>query len=354
MRILYITDLSDRKANGVTTAVVQLLNSIGEYADVKWLNLNENKFDVNSKVQRVSIKNWMNETPDIVVFEDPFNNLRFCKLAKMLRKENIPYIISPHGCFHKMALKNKRLKKQVAMQTVFKSFFQGCLAVQYLTDNERDNSYGINERIVIPNGIENVHHEHIKTQAKRLFFIGRKAVNNKGLDLLLEACSKSKNMMESQKTVLNIYGSIHSKKDEDYLNKKIAHDALEKVVVNHGPIFGKEKDEVYQNGDVFIQASRHEGLPMSILEALTYGCPVAVTTGTNFGESVKNYDAGWTCETTVEGIATMLSEIMNCTQTEILKKSQNAITLAAEYSWDKVSQLTIKEYEQLLKRGANK
>ena len=51
------------------------------------------------------------------------------------------------------------------------------------------------------------------------------------------------------------------------------------------------------NSDMFILTSRHEGFPMSILEALSYGLPVLITKGTNMTDLVHKASAGWTCET---------------------------------------------------------
>lgn len=350
MRILYITDLSDRKANGVRVAVSQLLNSICNYADVTWLNLNNNTFSIDDRVKRVILDNYLDMRPDIAVFEDPFNTVQFIKIADCLKKESIPYILSPHGCFHRTALKRKWLKKTIAMHTIFRSYLKGCIATQYLTKNEEINSYGENERIIIPNGIKDAGHYRVSDKAQRLFFIGRKAIKHKGLDLLLEACRDIKAELRSHSVQISIYGSIESEEDEEYLNRNIVEYGLDGIVSNNGPVFDKEKDEMLYGGDVFIQTSRHEGFPMSILEAFTYGCPVGITEGTNVGAIVKENSAGWVCDTSVEAIKDMLLQIINCSPEEIAEKSVNARQLTDQFSWDTVSKKTIVEYEKLLRR----
>lgn len=39
--------------------------------------------------------------------------------------------------------------------------------------------------------------------------------------------------------------------------------------------------------DLFIQTSRHEGMPMGLLEALSIGVPCLVTVGTSLGHIIK-------------------------------------------------------------------
>ena len=350
MKILYITDLSDRKANGVSVAVSQLLNSICHFADVTWLNLNDSKFDIDDKVKRVTLNDYINNHPDIAVFEDPFNTVRYCRIASRLKKEGIPYVLSPHGCFHKTALKRRWLKKIIAINTILRPYLKGCVATQYLTENEKNNSYGENESLIIPNGIIDKGHYRIRKKAQKLFFIGRKAKYNKGLDLLLEACRDIKIELREHSVQINIYGSIESETDELYINRTIVEYGLEGIVSNYGPIFGEEKDKVLYEGDVFIQMSRHEGFPMSILEAFTYGCPVGITEGTNVGPIVNDKSAGWVCSSSTAAIKKMLIDIISSSPKEISQKSKNARQLTDLFSWQKVCQKTIEEYEKLVGR----
>ena len=58
---------------------------------------------------------------------------------------------------------------------------------------------------------------------------------------------------------------------------------------------GSEKESVLIGSDVFIQTSRFEGMPMGILEAMSYGIPVLITEGTTLGEYVKEYNGGGGC-----------------------------------------------------------
>jgi glycosyltransferase involved in cell wall biosynthesis len=62
-------------------------------------------------------------------------------------------------------------------------------------------------------------------------------------------------------------------------------DALDAVdVVFYGPAFGEEKEALLRSAEAFILPSFSEGLPMSVLEAWSYGLPVVMTPECNLPE----------------------------------------------------------------------
>ena len=69
-------------------------------------------------------------------------------------------------------------------------------------------------------------------------------------------------------------------------------DALDPVdVVFYGPAFGEEKEALLRSADAFILPSFSEGLPMSVLEAWSYGLPVVMTPECNLPEGFTNHAA---------------------------------------------------------------
>ena len=112
---------------------------------------------------------------------------------------------------------------------------------------------------------------------------------------------------------------------------------------------GIEKEKIILSADIFIQTSRVEGMPLGILEALSYGLPCLVTKGTNTGEIVKKYNAGWVAETNTTSIANKLIEAIFDSNVWV-EKSQNCIRLIEEnFSWDKISNKAIQDYERVSK-----
>lgn len=65
--------------------------------------------------------------------------------------------------------------------------------------------------------------------------------------------------------------------DLEYFNKEIDRLDINDLIEYHGFISGAEKCKLFSMCDVFILPSYFEGLPISILEAMSYGLPVIAT-----------------------------------------------------------------------------
>ena len=346
MRILYITKLKNTMANGVTVAVTQLLSSICNYAEIGWLDLGNVDIEVDPKVKHLQSNDWETFNADIAVFEDPFNTLEFCRIAKALRKRNVPYVLTPHGCFTRVALQKKAIKKYIAIETVFRKYLKDCAATQFLCKNEQDNSLHYNWSLVIPNGIPDSNCFRPRTHVRQIVFLSRKDIRHKGIDYLLEAIRIDQDFIRESKASIALYGSVESDKDEQYIRDYISTHHLEDIVSNNGPAFGNDKREILNRADAFVLTSRHEGFPMSILEALSYGLPVLITRGTNLDGIVNEVHAGWTCESNAEDVACMLHEAIACDN--CASYSKNARELSLRYSWEEVSKMTIGEYQKIV------
>ena len=114
----------------------------------------------------------------------------------------------------------------------------------------------------------------------------------------------------------------------------------------HHEIIGHEKEEKLLEADIFIQTSRHEGMPMGILEALSYGVPCLITKGATLGEYISDYDAGWVSDTNAKSLSkTIIEAVQN--RDSWLKKGKNAVALINEnFEWDKVSKYAIDNFSK--------
>ena len=342
MKILYISNISNSKESGLNVATTQLLNSICKYAEIDWLNLSDSVFDMNKSIHIKNLKNYLDgPLPDIAVFESPFSSLQYSLIAKALRRKMIPYILSPHGSFHKVALQKSSIKKWIVMHTIFYKFFRECRAVKFLTIGEKNNSVCFNESIIIPNGIEDKGNYRVRDEIRTIVFIGRKLKYTKGIDILLEACYKLKSLMIKKQITVHIYGPKRKDEDEQFIDDFIEKNEMSAYVFNHNAIFDEEKDAVLQDADLYIQTSRHEGFPMTILEALSYGIPVLVTEGTNVGDIVEETKAGWVAKTDSNDVALKIKEAIK--SFPICQYSENARNVSMNYTWDEIAKQSIKQ-----------
>jgi glycosyltransferase involved in cell wall biosynthesis len=97
----------------------------------------------------------------------------------------------------------------------------------------------------------------------------------KGIDDLLAACAKLRGA--GVELDVELAGPPGTAGDAATLARKIEALDLEGNVRYVGPVHGEEKAELLRGADVYIQPSHHEGMPISLLEALGFGLPVVAT-----------------------------------------------------------------------------
>lgn len=362
MNILYISNLNGASWAGPSFSVPRQIGAQCNYDNVFWYNCTDAELEEWRKIapfhtledfpkRSIALLAEPFNNPDLVVVEQFYNFAKNPILIELLRSK-IPYVIVPRGELTRHAQNRKKIKKKIANSILFDRFAKNALAIQYLTEQERiDSGDGWNENsIIIPNGIEIANKQRIifSQNAIKCVFIGRIEPYQKGLDLLVEACSKIKEELEKHNCTISIYGPDRENKLEGL--KKIAADAdIQHLLQFHDGVYGEEKEKVILNSDVFLMTSRFEGHPMALIEAMSYGLPCLVTKGTNMSKEVYDANAGWVSDNNVEGIMNaflcMLSE-----KSDISNKGMNALVLSKEYNWTKIAQKSHHIYKEIVEK----
>ena len=83
-------------------------------------------------------------------------------------------------------------------------------------------------------------------------------------------------------------------------------------IIFHGKLNRDEIDHIFLKSDIYIQASNYEGLPHSLLEAMSYGIPVLCTPVGECKEILGNEDRGYILDLPVSknNIKSKISEII--------------------------------------------
>ena len=287
--------------------------------------------------------------PDLVVFQECYRK-EHLRTGKLLEKKGIPYIIIPHGELRTESQHEKRLKKVAANILLFNRFMNGALALQCLSQEEYDATKFGRKKIIATNGraIPEKKKESFSQNGLRMLYIGRLDVHVKGLDILLEAVRKNLSLMKDNNVTLDIYGPDYAGRYAQVENL-ISSSGVGEVVRLHHEIVGSAKEDQLLDADVFVQTSRHEGMPVGILEALSYGLPCLVTRGTNLGEKIEANDCGWMAENDADSVADTIRRVIE-DRPSFENKSVNARKYVTDnFSWDVIMPKTIESYQKLLK-----
>lgn len=355
MTILHIAHIHNSSFSGVCVIVPQHINAQKKYATVGFINISNKKIDtLDSQIpyqEDFDINHLPTpyNKPDIVVIHEVYHK-EYLKIGQNLTNNNIPYIIVPHGCLATVAQKKKKIKKIIANKLFFSKFIKNAVALQCLSQNERNNTNFHLNKFIGTNGVSIPINKKTTFSEKeiKIVYIGRLDFYHKGIDLMLEAISQKKDYFKENNCKFYIYGPDYANRRK-VVKKLIEHNNVQDIVTLLDAVSGAEKEQTLLNADIFIQTSRFEGMPLGILEALSYGIPCLVTEGTNVGDYIENYNAGWVAKTNSISIADKLTEVIF--EKKIWKeKSQNAIKLVKEnFTWKTIGERTVKNYSKYFK-----
>ena len=357
MKIIHLCDITNSKNSGVSVIVPQYVEHQSKWADVLLLNVNDEVVvPVSGKYKNIRMDTDIGkledgfDKPDLIIIHDVYS-VRLLRYYFEHIKGKYKYITIPHGALMKASQKKSRLKKMVANMLLYREYFSKALAVQYLSEAENRGSIHYNEHcLVIPNGISVPEEKFCRPNCGNDFsivYVGRIAPLQKGLDLLIEAVAIDKDFFINNNIKINLYGSDY-KRGATYLRKLISSFELDDIIMlNADGIYGVEKKDVLMNSDLFVQISRLEGMPSGILEALSLGLPVVVSSETGMAEDVLMTECGYVSKLDAMSILqTIKAAFYKRGNLETL--SSNAYKLSKKYDWNTVSERTIKEYERIV------
>ncbi len=185
-------------------------------------------------------------------------NIPFVNLSAAMGKKVVLHIHS--GRFNDYYEENHELVEKV---------FSKCAVVVALTKEIKAfyEQMGCKKVIVINNIIEYPEIRNITfgDDAIHMLYLGV-ITKTKGIYDLIEVISEHKEEFEG-KLILHVGGN----KEVEKLQSMIAGHHLENVVKFEGWVSGDNKIELLNKCDVFVLPSYTEGVPISILEALSYG-----------------------------------------------------------------------------------
>ena len=248
---------------------------------------------LNSKIIDENIINSIKKV-DAVIVRLP-SNLGF-RAIELCKKLNKPYAIEVVGCgwdsyWYYGNLKGKlmaflsysRMKK-----SILKSEFTIYVTKSYLQSRYKTNGYNsYASNVEINNNIDLVLDEHKKNiigKKKNIFgMLGNIDVYYKGYDIVIKALAGIKSEIPS--FILYIAGNGNGKNIKRLINKYNLNNHV-KIL---GPLKpGLEVLDFLDKLDIYLHPSFTEGLPRTLIEAMSRGCPVLASSAGGIPELLNN------------------------------------------------------------------
>jgi glycosyltransferase involved in cell wall biosynthesis len=156
---------------------------------------------------------------------------------------------------------------------------------------KKDNVY------VCPNGVPTVDYVHAERQSKetKLLFLSN-LIETKGVIVFLDAMRLLKDKGYTFKC--DFVGGESKDINVIRFEEELENRGLKGIVSYQGRKYGKEKNEVFDNSDVFVFHTFYDNecFPLVLLEAMQHGLPIVTTNEGAIADIVKNGVNGFICK----------------------------------------------------------
>jgi len=195
---------------------------------------------------------------------------------------------------------------------------------------------------IVPEGVGKEFFSIKKIHPQYILYLGRYDMNQKGIDLLLEAYSK---VAKKIKYPLIIAGTGP---DEKKIKKMVNDLKLDPYVKIMGSAYGRKKMKLLSKALYVTMPSRHEGFSLFSLEALASGLPLVVFDIP--GMSWMNGEVSFKAKAfDTDSYAQLLTKASD--ENRIQKMSFESRKFAKQFTWDNVSNQFESFFFQILKQN---
>lgn len=273
------------------------------------------------------------------------------RIAGIARARAIPRVVSLRGMLEPWAINHRKWKKKLAWALYQGRDLRGAALLHATADIEESNAraLGLNGPFaVVPNGVALPDHPSTDRIAagprdtQTALFVSR-IHPKKGLPMLLEAWAT----LRPAGWQLVIAGP-----DEDghsaELEAQIAQLGLGEHVHLIGPVYGSEKEALFQTADLFVLPTYSENFGIAIAEALAYEVPVLTTHGAPW-ELLETHRCGWWVEPSRDAILSGLRAAIALSDAERREMGRRGSAMVAErFDWGGIAMQFQHHYETLL------
>ena len=267
------------------------------------------------------------------------------------KEHHRPYIISPHGMFAPTALAISRRKKWIAGRLYQDALLKGawglhCTSAQEVVD--AGSASKCKNIFEVQLGVESQGGRIASDRSRRIVYLGR-LHPIKNLDQLILAWAKVER--DFSQWTLDIAGEG----EQSYVAR--LQQLIRKLDVKRvslvGPKYHSEKRAFLEDAALFVLPSLSENFGLVVPEALAFELPVICTRFAPWSGLIER-ECGWWIDPSSNSIEKTLREALKMPPHELSRMGRNGSEwVGAEYSWQRVAQRMLGQYERALRENAN-
>lgn len=263
-------------------------------------------------------------------------------LPKLFGKRCIATI---HGLDHKRAKWGKLASAYIMLgEKVAAKYADSIIVLSRAVQEYFRNIYG-RETVFIPNGVNKpqivspdlITREYNLQKEGYILYLGR-LVPEKGIKYLIEAFKQ----VHTNKRLVIAGGAS----DTDEYAKELVELAQEdKRIIFTGFVQGRKLEELYSNAYLYVLPSDLEGMPLSLLEAMSYGNCCIVSDIPECLDVVRNNGIVFKKGNVLE-LAEKLQDVCDYPEKVMRYKENSAQYVCNKYNWDDVVKKTLELYKK--------
>ena len=362
IRVLHISYSNTSSDGGVYFYLKELIKHQKEFLmDTHWITIKNE----NLKLRKQELLKKIVEIKPTIIHIHGIWNLS-TRIIPQLKKITKNIIVSPHGMLNHESLRKSYLGKQISLKYLKKKIY--LLFIEKRNLNHIKSFHALTEaesneiKYIFPNKsikiistgfkgnyakktfiVKKNLRDIFSKNRKILLFIGR-LERQKGVIELITAWNKIVYEAEKYGWWLLIAGFGSLSKSVIANSKK-----TNSRIIFNGPIFGEEKNFILQNSKGFILPSYNEGLPISLLEALSFKNTCLISENCNLNNLINsNISLKININKNSNDIKDVLIKLFQLSERDLQKREESGLKyLENNHNWDKIISQTNIFYKNL-------
>ena len=260
------------------------------------------------------------------------------------RQNEVPFLIPPHGMLSQWSLRQKPVRKRLALAMGWRGLLTKAAYVHALNEIEASDIRKVEPRAriaVLPNGIDTAEFPtEVSAELIRDMSAGRRYVlflarlhHVKAPDLAVDAFAT----IASSLPDVDLIVAGPDEGERANVIARVAQLGLGNRIRIVGPMYGPAKFALLRNTVCVIQPSRHETQSVTLLEALASGTPLVMTAACNFPEA-QTAGAAIVTAGSPESLGKALQALLTDPELRRTSSERGRHLVADKFQWSRIGE----------------